>query len=316
MSVKNLILFSTSLICLLSCTKDVKVDIPGFEEQLVVDGRIDTDGFPIVLLSKSQDIYASTDLNAYLGSFVYDATISVSNGSTATSLQLFAIADLPLESQKRVAEMLSLEFNEIAFLPIQVYSTTDVTMKGEMGKKYTLTINWSGKTYSGTTSLLPSVSLDNLYWKADLAETNYGLCWARLSDPPNVSNAYKWEPKNITLKSDGNPKDIIFRHAGNPYFSDKFFDGLSFEFDTRYPKKDTSYLDGYEKYYKKGDTVVIRFSRIDDNVFNFFDKKEAQQQSAGNPFSTPVNAKSNISNGALGIWAGFSALYDTLYCWP
>ncbi len=137
MSVKNLILFSTSLICLLSCTKDVKVDIPGFEEQLVVDGRIDTDGFPVVLLSKSQDIYASTDLNAYLGSFVYDATISVSNGSTATSLQLFAIADLPLESQKRVAEMLSLEFNEIAFLPIQVYSTTDVTMKGEMGKQYT-----------------------------------------------------------------------------------------------------------------------------------------------------------------------------------
>ncbi len=316
MSLKTFLFFAVSLIFIISCSKDVKIDIPGFEEQLVIDGRIDTDGFPIVMLSKSQDIYASTDLSAYLASFIYDATLSVSDGQNTTELQLFSISDLPEETQKRVAEMLSLEFNEITFLPIQVYSTTDLSMKGEMGKDYTLTINWSGKYYSGTTSLLPTVSLDNLYWKADLENINYGLCWARLSDPPNTSNAYKWEPKNITIQSDGKPKDIIFRHVDNPYFSDEFFDGLTFEFDTRYPEKDTSYPDGYKKYYKKGDTAVIRFSRIDDNVFNFFDKKEAQQQSAGNPFATPVNAPSNISNGALGIWAGYSALYDTLYCWP
>jgi len=37
-------------------------------------------------------------------------------------------------------------------------------------------------------------------------------------------------------------------------------------------------------------------------------------QTSSNPFSTPVNIPTNVSGGALGIWAGYSPWYDTLYC--
>ena len=50
------------LVLLFSCTKEVKIDIPGYKAELVVDGRIETNGFPIVLLSRSANIYSETDL--------------------------------------------------------------------------------------------------------------------------------------------------------------------------------------------------------------------------------------------------------------
>lgn len=312
----SVLLFIATMAIISSCTKEVKIDIPGYEEQLVVDGQIHVDGFPVVLLSRSQNIYAATDLSAYLESFVSDATVSVSNGSVSVPLQIYSIADLPLETQKRVAEMLSLELNEVVFVPILVYSTTDPSMLGQVGKTYELTIQHEGKSYIGSTELLQPVALDNIYWKPDEDNAQFGSCWARLSDPAGVYNAYRWERKIINIQSNGQPKDVIFRHSNSPYFDDEFFDGLTFEFETRYPKKDTTYPEGYERYYKLGDTVVIKFSRVDQKVFTFFDKKDAQMSSAGNPFSTPVNAPSNISGGALGIWAGISPWFDTLICVP
>jgi len=68
--------------------------------------------------------------------------------------------------------------------------------------------------------------------------------------------------------------------------------------------------------YRKGDTVVIKVSKIDDVSFDFFEKKYLQIQTAGNPFATPTSIPSNFNNGALGIWAGFSPTFDTLICVP
>jgi hypothetical protein len=294
----------------------VKIDIPGYEEQLVVDGRIDQNGFPIVLLSRSQNIYASTDLSAYLSSFVTDATLEVTDGVSTVPLQLMTISELPEETRKRVAEMLSVEYDEVLFLPVQVYSTSNTAILGQVGKSYTLNISWKGKSYSGSTTLLPPVALDGLYWEPDAANDQFGLCMARLSDPPGQRNCYKWEPKNFSIQTDGQPKDILFRHSNNPFFGDQFFDGLTFEFDTRYPKGDTTYPDGYRKHYKLGDSIVIKLSRLDNAVYDFFEKKDAQQSNAGSPFATPVNVPSNLSGGALGIWAGYSFTLDTLYCIP
>jgi hypothetical protein len=302
------------LLVLSSCTKEVQIDIPGYEEQLVVDARIETDGFPIVLLSRSQNIYSPTDLEAYLQSFVADAEVSVSNGTSTVELSLFAISDLPLSSRKTIAEMLKLELNEVSFLPIQVFSTTDPSIMGEVGKTYTLNIIEQGKTYTGETTLLLPTPLVNLYWKADDINPEFGMCMARLADPVYEYNAFKWEAKRIKLNDQGQPYDVIFRSSNDPFFDDEYFNGLTFEFDTRYPERDTTYPENYRRHYKLGDTVVIKMSRVDRNVYDFFNKKDAQLGSSGNPFSTPVNVPSNITGGALGIWAGISPWYDTLYC--
>lgn len=298
-----------------SCTKEVKVEIPGYAEQLVVDGRIETGGFPIVLLSKSQNVYAPTDLEAYINSFISDAQITVSNGSQTISLSLNPASSLPLASQKTIAEMLKLSLNELQLLPIQVYSSTDPILIGEVGKTYTLQIDYNGKSYSGSTSLLTPVALNNLYWKTDASNAEYGYSWANLTDPANEYNGYKWEAKRINLTSSGEYLDDLYKRAG--YFEDQYFNGLTFEFSVENPlkRKDSTHLEAYKRYYRLGDTVVIKLSRLDQAVFDFFDKKSSQLENGGNPFATPVNIPSNIP-GVLGIWAGISPWYDTLACQP
>lgn len=40
-----------------SCSKEVEIDIPGYTAEIVVDGTIETDQNPLLLLSTSADIY-------------------------------------------------------------------------------------------------------------------------------------------------------------------------------------------------------------------------------------------------------------------
>ena len=84
-------------IVFLSCTKEVKIDIPGYQNQLVVDGIIETGGHPIVLLSQSANIYEQSDLAAYISRFVYDAQLNVISGNDTFPLSLFTIAELPIK---------------------------------------------------------------------------------------------------------------------------------------------------------------------------------------------------------------------------
>jgi hypothetical protein len=297
-----------------SCTKEVQIDIPGYEPQVVVDGRIETGGYPIVLLSRSQDLYSPALLSAYVESFITDASVSVSDGTTTVTLDYVAVSSLPIESQKTVAEMLRAELSDVQAVPLYVYSTTNPAMIGAVGKTYTLTIIDQGKTLSGSTTLAPPVSLDSLSWMPKSVDSLYGSCKAKLTDPVGQSNAYKWEMKVITETGNG-PKDNIFRSSSSPYFSDQFFDGLTLEFETLYAVKDTTYPSGFKRHFKLNDAVVIKMSRVDDAVYSYYERREAQKGSNGNPFATPVNIPCNIS-GALGIWAGISPWYDTLNCVP
>lgn len=44
-------------ITIYSCSKEVEIDIPGYTAEIVVDGTIETDQNPLLLLSTSADIY-------------------------------------------------------------------------------------------------------------------------------------------------------------------------------------------------------------------------------------------------------------------
>ncbi len=54
----------------------------------------------------------------------------------------------------------------------------------------------------------------------------------------------------------------------------------------------------------------------DEKVFSYYDAKFNQIANSGNPFSNPINAPSNMSEGAVGVWAVYSPIYDTLYYYP
>ena len=315
MSIRNIILF-ISFFFFLSCSKEVKIDIPGFKSQLVVDGTIETDGHPLVILSKSSNIYSETSIQAYLNNFIYDANVKVVHGVDTFNLSPMNIVDLPLASQKKVAEMLEISFNEVQQLPIKIFTSLDLIATSD--SNYELIIQHESKTYKSLTYIHSPTLLTNLYWKPENSNTQYGKSWARLSDNSAQYDAYKWEVKRINKNENNNEEDKVFKKPRDAYFDDRYFNGLSFDFSYNNPRglQDSSHLEEFKIFYRLGDSVVVKFSKLDKNTFTFFQKKGAQLSSNASPFASPINIPSNISGGALGIWAGFSPCYDTLYCIP
>jgi len=314
---KKIVYLLSVLFFISSCTKEVVIDIPGFEEQMVVDGRIETGQPPLVLLSKSKDIYAPTDLNAFLSSFISGAQVTVSNGTTTVQLIEICTDNLPVGSEVFVSQLLGIPVADLASVKICGYTSLDPLIFGEIGKTYDLTINFEGKTYGASTKIEIPVPLDLTYWKPDGSNTNYGYSWATLSDPVGQYDAYMWEVKRINQDVNGDPLDANFQKPFSPVFDDEFFDGLTFDFFFDNPSAygDTIPEDAHGLF-TLGDTLVIKFSKIDKAVFEFLEKKEVQLVTAGNPFATPTNIPNNLSGGALGIWAGFSPVFDTLVCVP
>ncbi|MFM7300372.1 MAG: hypothetical protein ACKO1R_04440, partial [Crocinitomicaceae bacterium] len=99
-----------------SCTKEVQIDIPGYKEQLVVDGFIETDLPAIVLLSKTNDIYAGTNIQNYIDGFVSGATVIVSNGTITDTLLEVCTDNLPPGTEETVAAFFGLPVEQIVNL--------------------------------------------------------------------------------------------------------------------------------------------------------------------------------------------------------
>lgn len=310
----------TFLIFLLffSCTKEVKIDIPGYEEQLVIDGYIETNQPPIVLLSRSKDIYGLTTLDSFLQGFVSGATVIVSDGTTTEQLIEICTDNLPPGFESIAASLFGISESELANYHLCGYTSFNPAIFGQVGKTYQLTVDFEGKTYTSSTELLPATPLQTTFWKEQVGLPNYGFSYAILSDPPQKGDAYLWEVKRINKDSLGNPRDGKFTKTFTPVVDDAFFNGLTFEFSYENPMsyKDEDLENKYKGYYQLGDSVVIKFSKMDRGVFNFLEKKYMQMQTGGSPFSSPANIPTNIQGGALGLWAGYSSWYDTLYCVP
>ena len=291
-----------------SCSKEVKIDIPGFDEQIVIDGSIETGTPAIIFLSNSKDIYAPTDINSYLSGFISGATVIVSNGTITDTLTEICTDNLPAGFESIAAAFFGLPIEQLVNLHLCAY--VSIGLVGEVGKTYTLKVIHNNKTYTSSTKIENPTALDNLFWRDQVNLPGYGFSWAKITDSPVMGDAYRWEVKNI---SDGS-----FSKPFQPFTDDRFYNGLTFEFSVENPMsfRDSTIEDQYKGYYKLGDTIVVKFSKLGKKEYQFFEKKYNQIYSGGNPFATPTNIPTNIEGGALGVWAGFSPWYDTLICVP
>ena len=314
---KHTFYIALTLLIFTSCTKEVEIDIPGYAEELVIDGVIETNAPPFVMISKTKDIYAPTDIDAFLNGFVSGATVTVSDGTNTVVLDEWCSDNLPPGAGPIAAQMFGISESELANYHICAYLTLDPSMSGQVGKTYLLTVELDGNTYEASTAIVQPTYFDSVWWKPEPSTPNHGFSWVYLTDPPTKGDAYKWEVKRINIGMDGEPIDQNFKVPFSPVFNDQFFNGLAFEFAYENPFAfETETPEEYLGLYPLGDTVVIKFSKIDAQVYEYLEKKYLQIQTAGNPFSTPTNIPNNISGGALGVWAGFSPSYDTLICQP
>lgn len=311
---KKLVYIFAIGVLITSCTKEVEIDIPGYEETLVIDGKIETGRPPVVLLSSSKEVYAPTDVEAFLNGYISGATVTVSNGTTSVVLDEICSGSLTPAMAEIASDMLGIPVDQLSNYNICAYTTLNTQIWGEVGKTYTLTVENEGETYTGETMILTPTPLASTFWQPENETPSHGYSWCTLADPPNQFDAYFWEV-NIIGRANGDTTDTGFKPTYSPVFDDEFFDGLTFDFWYENPfAYESSTPNDLRGMYEMGDTVVIKLSKLDPTVYEFYEKKYMQLQTAGNPFATPTNIQNNLSNGALGIWAGFSPSLDTLIC--
>jgi hypothetical protein len=265
-----------------SCERDITVDLAEGKSQIVVEGYINP-GLPAyVFISRSVHFFAPVDSASLVAAAVRNAIVTISDGS---------ITDTLIQPDPSIG-----------------YLYISDGLLGETGKTYSLKIETTqGETVTAITTIPLPIALDSIWFKTQSAEDSLGWIWARLSDPAATENSYRWFAKRAG-------KDDDFIAPVGSVIEDKFFNGLSFDFAYNRGKLPNSTAEDdnneEEGFFKKGDTIIVKFASITKESFDFWRSAETQASSNGNPFGSPAPLKGNIEGG-LGIWEGFSFTIDT-----
>jgi hypothetical protein len=284
---KKLFLFSIFFFSLFySCTEKIDVKLPNADKKIVIEGSIENGKYPEVIITKTISLFSSVTNTTINDFYVLDAEVYVSNGT--------------------ITDTLHLSIDSASSLGV-VYTGNKVI--GVPGGTYFLTVKQGGKSYTSFTTIPAPVALDSVWWEQQPPKDTLGYAYARISEPAGLGNNYRWYAKR--------PRDRRFLAPFGATFDDKYVDGVSFEFAYTKGYDPTNAEDTYENdsargYYTKFDTIYIKFCSINKETKDFYQTFETALGSNGNPFASPVTILTNISGGALGVWAGLGATYDTI----
>lgn len=283
----------------ISCEKEVQIDLDTGDSRLVVEGGIENGLPPFVLLTKSIGYFSSIDFETLQNSSVHNAEVLVSNGTKTVRLKEYSL-DTGVNGNK-------FYYYGLVDLANPTLPPLDSFMLGEFEKFYTLTINVDGETYTSTTKIPTPTTFDSVTTiipdRPGVVENSRTLK-LYFKDPDTSGNYRRYytsrnsEPLYAALNSVFNDEIINGKQfntelpLGEPRSTEKGFDSLG----VCYP----------------GDTVVFKLASIDKAVYDFWNTYEYALGTLGSPFATPIQVTSNISNNALGVWAGYGAVYDTL----
>jgi hypothetical protein len=267
-------------VVLLSCSTEPVLDTHVYEPKLVIDGWIEQGDFPRVILGNSSSYYNDIDSATVRSLVVTTAKVTVSDGTTE--------------------EILTLRKDENYFPP---YVYTGTSLKGEVGKTYSLKVESKGKVYTATTTIPPPAQFDELWFGALPEKKDRGYIYGKFTDDPSTDNYYRIFTERVN-------KDKRFIPVYLSTIGDQSFNGKSFTFSLlRGPDSFTDIKD--DLYFMEGDTVRVKFCTIDKANFDFWRTLERELYVLGNPFASSGNEIiSNIDDKkALGVWGGYGVKY-------
>ncbi len=294
---KYLIITLFSFGLLTGCTEDINLKVTSGANKIVIEGSIENGKKAEVMVTRNSPLTSAVDFTKIV---VMDAKVYVTSAG--------------------VTDTLKLGIDSSAAIP---YLYIGSQLLGVPGQTYNLTVIADGQTFTSVTTIPSPVKLDSVWWKADPPHDTLGFAWAHLSEPAGPGNAYRWYAKLPRKSIMFNGAEILLNRRYVPCdgatFDDKFVDGKSFDFygDRGYDPTEAAYTETLDKkqlgYYKPTDTIYVKFCAIDRAAYSFYSTYEAELGNNGNPFASPVSILSNINGGALGVWSGMGATYDTIY---
>lgn len=267
------------LCCLTACNDgDITVDTP---QSLVVEGWIENGEFPVVIITKTLPVTTEyqnlNDLSDYL---VRWAKITVSDGE-----QSVVLTGLYDES----------------YYPPYIYTTSH--LRGELGKTYTLTVEYEGHTLTSTTTIPASLPVVDHYQvvPCEGSENQYQI-QAYFHDNPAEKNYYLFFTK-MGLESN----HYLASYLGA-------VDDAMIAGDVEYPVYRGNRYDNdeYTPYFEAGEIVSVKLAHVDQSSFNFWDQYTKAQSLTSNMFlSTSTSLPSNVQGG-VGYWSGFASVSSYL----
>jgi hypothetical protein len=285
---RNLTTWILFLTVLSSCEKKVSFDLDESEQVTVVDASIEDGKPPMVILSKSFDYFSEISPEILLNSFIHDAEITISNGTRMERLKEYS-------------------YTVVDNYKVYYYSSDSSApdlFRGALNTSYTLEIKAGGKVFTATTTI-PALSkkLDSLWWKKPpfTTDSTKALLMTRVTDPPGLGNYIRY-----FTSINGGPFLPGFTSA----YDDQIIDGTTYEIEVEKGVDRNADIDLDDfAFFKRGDSVTVKFTNIDRATFDFWRTMEYSYSSIGNPFSTPTKVLGNIRGGALGYFGGYAVQY-------
>lgn len=237
--------------------KDVELELPVYENQLVVECYLEI-GKPFnAVISESVSFFASNDLPLVQG-----ATVTITHRGNVYELKEGIYADTSTAMPRF--------FN---------YGSDDIC-PAHYNEDFTIAINDNqGRIATATAQILEPIPIDTLevVWKPD-SPTKVGLVFTRFFDPPETKNFYRRTfQKGAILGMGDNEQDFTT--------TDNFADD------------NNQIVFGTDFNFYKNDTVISTIYNIDRAYYDFQESVQNAVSSNGNPFGQPGIIKSNIEGG-------------------
>lgn len=268
-----------------ACEKSINIQPVSQKKLLVVDGTIENGQRPYILLSSSLNYFSKIDPEILIASIVTNAKVTLSDGVTTTILK---------EYKQPVAGIYNLTYYS------SDTSGTSPSMIGQIGKTYTLRIEYNGQQYTSVTTIPPvAKTIDSLWWKPapHNKDTTKVVVMGKFTDPKGYGNYIRYFTK---VNQDS------YLPGALSVFDDQLTDGTTYDFQIdKGINRNAHVREEDYGFFKRGDTVTLKLANIDKATFDFWRTLEFAYQSVGNPFSSPVQVLGNVSNDALGAFCAY-----------
>lgn len=278
--------YITNILCLTltSCEPKWDFDPDLYEPQIVVEGWIESGQFPVVCLTQTKALSGSIGENDLKDIAIRWAKVTVNNGEET--------------------EVLTGRMNK-DYVPPFIYTGSKI--RGEVGKTYTLTVEYSGRTVTADTYIPEPVGLERI--EVDKCEDSDTLFQVKgyFRDDRNAKNYYKIFTRTL-------PDDSRYFPPLLGTFNDNVLPQDAQEASVSiYRGMHFITSDDYTPFYKRDESVMIKFTQLPEEGFLFWSEYENEVVNKKNPiFPNSKNLRSNIKGG-FGIWCGYGISTYTIH---
>lgn len=272
------------LIAFSSCSESYLID--NVPEQIVIEGYIKDNDFPLVMLTTSIGISMEEkdirELYDHIGSW---GKVAISDGDTTIILT---------------------GRYDTNFYPPYIYTTTSMT--GKCGRKYTITVDYKEHHATATTTIPETVILESVTQRKVEGNDTLWTLEATFTDPPQKQyycffNKVGQHTQQYMKCDIGSFDDTAINN--NP-------DTPATVTYPIYRSKDISNYLNHSEYFVSGDTVCVELCTMDRQshlIWSDYQNSNALSSNAILPFTRSI--RSNV-DGGYGYWCGYGASRKTI----